>query len=203
MHTCFGYYNASSEPLVEFTSRKLRQWPPRAGVGCIAQEDKRETVRDTARELLKKLRFQGLCSLEMKQDERDGKFYIIEANIGRPTGRCSHVEGCGVELLLTLYRDAQSKPPPVDRCQPFEGRKWINIRRDTMSAMSYWWRGELSVLDWWRSVRGDRSYALFSWRDPAPFVAEVVSSLGRATVALFRRSRGMALDRQSINRDPR
>ena len=187
IYTCLGYYNAQSKPLIEFTSRKLRQWPPRTGVGCLAEEVRQDEVRETARRLLKQLQFRGLCSLEMKQDACDGKFYVIEANVGRPTGRSAHAEACGVELLLTLYCDAQGLPPPEQRIQSFERRKWINIRRDAMSSLSYWWRGELKFLEWWRSIQGDMSYALFSWRDPGPFLGEITNTFRRALKKLFRK----------------
>lgn len=187
IYTCYGYYGAATEPLIEFTSRKLRQWPIRSGVGCLAEEIPQEEVRQTAKRLLEPLGFHGLCSLEMKRDSEDGRFYIIEANIGRPTGRAAHVEGCGVEMLFTLYCDLVGSPLPEDRTQPFEGRKWINIRRDTLSAVSYWRLGELTLWDWYQSVRGVRSFALFSWRDPWPFLTEIRDSLGRGVRQLVRR----------------
>jgi D-aspartate ligase len=182
IHTCYGYYDAATEPLIEFTSRKLRQWPIRSGVGCLAEEIRQEAVRETANRLLKPLGFHGLCSLEMKRDSEDGKFYIIEANIGRPTGRAAHVEGCGVEMLLTLYCDLVGLPLPDERYQPFEGRKWINIRSDALAAISYWRLGELTLPEWYRSVRGVSSFALFSWRDPRPFVTEIRRTILRGTL---------------------
>lgn len=182
IYTCYGYYDAATEPLIEFTSRKLRQWPIRSGVGCLAEEIPQEVVRETANRLLKPLRFHGLCSLEMKRDSEDGKFYIIEANIGRPTGRAAHVEGCGVEMMFTLYCDLVGLPLPDERFQPFEGRKWINIRSDMLAAISYWRLGELTLPNWYRSIRGVSSFALFSWHDPRPFVAEIRRTIWRGAL---------------------
>lgn len=189
IYTCYGYYGEAAEPLIEFTSRKLRQWPIRSGVGCLAEEIPQEEVRETANRLLEPLGFRGLCSLELKRDSEDGNFYIIEANIGRPTGRAAHVEGCGVEMLLTMYCDLLGMPLPECRTQPFEGRKWINIRRDTLSAAAYWRRGELTIRDWYRSIRGVSSFALLSWRDPWPFLTDVKDLFGRGVRHLLRRDR--------------
>jgi len=188
--TCYGYYDASTEPLIEFTSRKLRQWPMRSGVGCLAEEIPQEEVREAALRLLQPLRFHGLCSLEMKRDSEDGKLYIIEANIGRPTGRAAHVEGCGVEMLLTLYCDLLGLALPGQRVQPYEGRKWINIRRDVLSAFSYWRLGELTLRDWYLSVRGVSSFALLAKRDPKPFIAEIGRTLRHGRQALMVSSDG-------------
>ncbi|HQE20190.1 MAG TPA: hypothetical protein PK607_16945, partial [Aggregatilineales bacterium] len=32
--------------------------------------------------------------------------------------------------------------------------------------------------DWWRSVRGRKAYAIFSWSDPVPFLADLWRSAG-------------------------
>ena len=48
--TCNGYFDANGEPLVTFVSRKLRQWPPSTGEGCLSIECRDdEIVRETLR----------------------------------------------------------------------------------------------------------------------------------------------------------
>jgi predicted ATP-grasp superfamily ATP-dependent carboligase len=37
-YSCNCYFNSASEPLVTFTTRKLRQWPPSTGIGCLGEE---------------------------------------------------------------------------------------------------------------------------------------------------------------------
>ena len=49
----------------------------------------------------------------------------------------------------------------------------MHLRRDLQSAMYYMRRGELSVVDWVRTLRGPKAYALFSWSDPGPFVSDL------------------------------
>ena len=61
----------------------------------------RETVR-----LFKSVNYRGLGYVELKRDERSGEYYIMEPNIGRPTGRSAIAEAGGVELLYTMYCDA-------------------------------------------------------------------------------------------------
>ena len=63
----------------------------------------------------------------------------------------------------------------------------MNICRDTMSSMSYWWKGELKLIDWWRSLRGNMSYAFFSWRDPGPFLAEITRTFRKILTSLSQR----------------
>jgi predicted ATP-grasp superfamily ATP-dependent carboligase len=186
-YTCNAYFGAGSEPLVTFTSRKLRQWPPTGGEGCLSQESRNDTVeRETVR-LFQRAGHRGLGYLEMKRDARTGDHLIIEPNVGRPTGRSACAEAAGVELLYTMYCDVLERPLPAARQQRYRGVKWTHSRRDLQAALYHWRRGELTVHDWLRSRRGPKVDALFSWRDPVPFWADA----GRAflDVALSRKTR--------------
>jgi predicted ATP-grasp superfamily ATP-dependent carboligase len=173
LYSCNCYFDANSEPLVTFTARKLRQWPPETGSTSLGEECRNSVVLNAAIALFKKERWHGLGYLEMKRDARTGKHYIIEPNIGRPTGRSALAEACGVELLYTMYCDNAGRPLPENRKQKFTGGKWMCVLEDLRSARIYWQRGELTLRDWWRSVRGKKTYADFSWTDPMPFLADI------------------------------
>ena len=172
-YTCNCYFSADSEPLVTFTTRKLRQWPLVGGEACLGEESRNETVEAETVRLFRKARHRGLGYLEMKQDARTGEYLIVEPNIGRPTGRSATAEAAGVELLHTMYCDTLGLPLPARRQQQFRGVKWIHLRRDLQSAFARWRRSELTLSDWLRSVQGPKKEALFSWRDPVPFWADL------------------------------
>ncbi len=168
-----GYFDAHSRPLATFIARKIRQWPPETGTSCLSEECRNDEVLEQSVRLFQAARFRGLGYLEMKRDVRTSRYYIIEPNIGRPTGRSAMAEAAGVELLYTKYCDNLGWPLPSRRQQTYGHTKWIDLRRDVQSAVYYWRRGELSLSQWWRSWRGEKAHAVFSWRDPAPFVAEL------------------------------
>jgi predicted ATP-grasp superfamily ATP-dependent carboligase len=119
------------------------------------------------------VQYRGLGYLEMKRDARSGRYFIIEPNIGRPTGRSATAEAGGVELLYTMYCDALGWPLPANRIQTYQGVKWIYLRQDLQSVLHYWRRGDLTLKEWWQSWRGRKTYALFSWRDPGPFLSDL------------------------------
>jgi len=169
LYSCNCYFNAASQPLVTFIARKLRQWPPQTGTSCLGEEVRNDTVLEQSIDLFRRSNFHGLGYLEFKRDERTGKHFIIEPNIGRPTGRSAIAEAGGVDLLYTKYCDVLGRPLPENITQKYRGTKWIYIRRDLQSAAHYWRRGELSFLQWLRSVRGPKGYALFDWKDQTPF----------------------------------
>lgn len=176
-YSCNCYFDATSEPLVSFTTRKLRQWPPGTGQGCLSVECRDDEVLRVTLELFRGVGWVGLAYLEMKRDDRSGRTLIVEPNLGRPTGRSASAEAAGVELLYTMYCDALGWPLPANRTQHFRGVKWIHLVRDLQSALFYWRRGELGLRQWWRSLQGVRAYAYFSWRDPWPFLASLALAL--------------------------
>lgn len=188
-----GYFNADSEPLVTFIARKLRQWPPGTGTSCLGEECRNDEVLDMAVRLFRVAGFHGLAYVEAKRDARTGHHYLIEANPGRPTGRSAIAEAGGVDLLYTAYCDAVGEALPANRAQTYGGARWIYLRRDLQSAFHYWRRGDLSLGDWARSLKGRKTDALFAWDDPAPFwhdLARAVGLAARGRQPKYRRSTG-------------
>ncbi|MFW6116103.1 MAG: carboxylate--amine ligase [bacterium] len=174
LYSCNCYLDDQSSPLVTFVARKLRQWPPVTGESSLGEECRNDVVLEETVRLFQSVGLYGLGYVEMKQDERSGEYFILEPNIGRPTGRSAIAEAGGVELLYTMYCDAVGMPLPENLQQKYEGVKWIALRRDVQSALYHWREGDLTAKDWWRSVRGPKAYALFSWSDPGPFVGDLV-----------------------------
>lgn len=175
LYSCNCYFSKSHEALVSFTAKKLRQYPPVTGNTSLGIECRADEVNNVTLELFKKVNYFGLGYLEMKRDVRTGKFYIIEPNIGRPTGRSALAEAAGVEILYTMYCDLLNLPLPEERTQKYLGIKWIQIRTDFLSAFYYWRKKELSLSQWIYSLKGPKFYAVFSLQDPKPFVFEIIT----------------------------
>jgi predicted ATP-grasp superfamily ATP-dependent carboligase len=180
LYSCNCYFDRNGNPQAAFVARKVRQWPPHTGTSSLGVEVRDDVVMETTIELFQGVDYRGLGYVEMKRDSRTGNYYIIEPNIGRPTGRSAIAEGGNVALLYTMYCDLLGRPLPPNRKQTYQGTRWIYWRHDFQSALYYWRRGELSLADWWRSWRGPKVYAVFSWRDPAPFLADLVKSAALA-----------------------
>lgn len=181
LYSCNCYFNADSEPIVTFIARKLRQWPPETGTSCLGEECRNDVVLEESTRLFRNVGYRGLGYVEMKRDENTGKHYIIEPNIGRPTGRSAIAEAGGVELLFAMYCDTVGWPLPANLTQKYKGVKWVYWRRDIQSALYYWRRGDLTLVEWWQSWRGQKGYAVFSWTDPAPFWSDLRKAIGFLT----------------------
>lgn len=180
LYTCNCYFGADGQPLVTFVTRKRRQWPPHVGTASYATEWRDDDVLAATLRLFGTVRFRGLGYLELKRDIATGQLHIMEANIGRPTGRSATAEAGGVELLYTMYCDAVGLPLPASRTQRYVGATWIDLRRDLLSSAYYWRRGELSAAEWLHSMREPKVHAVLSARDPAPAAFEVVQSARKA-----------------------
>ena len=172
LFTINAYFSRQSEPLCTFISQKIRQWPTHAGVASFSVEARNDDVLQIANHLFQLVDFYGLAYLEFKQDRRDGKLYIIEPNVGRPTGRSTIAEAGGVDILFTMYCDLTGQLLPENRIQKYGNAKWIYLRRDLQSAFTYWRHGQLTIGEWLKSLRGKKKYALLDFSDPLPFLLD-------------------------------
>lgn len=177
LYSCNVYFDATSKPLVTFVARKLRQWPPVTGQSALGEECRNDEVLDTTVALFEAARFRGLGYIEMKRDIRTGRHLLIEANIGRPTGRSAICEAGGVELLYTMYCDTVGRPLPPNREQTYGGVKWVYLRSDVQAALRQWLQGDLTLGQWWASWKGRKGYAVLSWRDPRPFWFDLLAAI--------------------------
>ena len=187
LYSCNCYFNNKGEPLVSFIAKKLRQYPPVTGNTSLGIECRADEVRDASLDLFRMVNYHGLGYVEMKRDVRTGKYYIIEPNIGRPTGRSALAEASGVEILYTMYCDKIGLPLPKEVEQKYIGVKWIQIRTDLMSSFYYWRKGELTIKDWFKSIQGKKFFAVYSLKDPLPFLAESATAIKVIFNGLFSR----------------
>ena len=172
-YSCNCYFDGDGEPVLTSVTRKIRQWRPGTGQGCSGEACENETVRAETLRLYQRVGCHGLGYLEMKRDAQTGQYYIIEPNIGRPTGRSATADAAGIELMYTMYCDALGWPLPEACSRNHLGMKWFYLRQDMQSAAYYWRNGELSIRSWWRSLRGRKTFGLWDLRDPAPFLGDL------------------------------
>jgi predicted ATP-grasp superfamily ATP-dependent carboligase len=192
LFSCNAYFDAHGQPLVTFVARKLRQWPPGTGTSSSGEECRNDEILEQTVRLFGAVCYSGLAYLEMKRDALTGLQYVIEPNVGRPTGRSAIAESGGVDLVYTMYCDVVGAPLPANRKQSYGNAKWLDLRRDVQSAVYYWRRNELTARQWLRSIRGPKTHAVISARDPRPFVYELGYAVAKAARPALTRARGRA-----------
>ena len=193
--TVNGYYDSRHELVAAYTSLKLRQWPIETGTGSAAVGRPEPELVRLLSHMFDGLQFHGPVYIEAKRDPRDGRFLLIEPNIGRSTGRATMAEADGVQLLLMQYNDLSGQPLPPAQQQPADGVRWVYWRRDLRAALTLWRRGEMTLGAWWRSTRGRRVAAVFAWRDLRPFFADWV---GKVKQLMFGVRRGRTANAKAV-----
>ena len=144
-----SHLDADGEPLVQFTHRKLRQWPNGFGLACLAVGGWEPQVAEAALSFLRHVRHRGVSHVEFKLDPRDGAWKLIECN-QRFT---IEIVGTAPDLPLLVYRQALGiSDAPVPEVHL--GRRLWNPIPDVRSLRSLRRRGELRTIDWMRSLRG-------------------------------------------------
>lgn len=172
LNSCTFFYDNQHQPVITFTSRKIRQWPPGNGGICLGEEIRNYILVEHTVKLMDRVKFRGVGSLEMKKDDRDGRYYAIEVNVCRLPLRFKIVEAGGVELVYTMYCEALGSTNQTNTHQRYTGAKWIYLHRDILTSCYYHKKGELSLKAWISSLRGVNSFAVLSIRDPLPFILE-------------------------------
>lgn len=168
LYALYTYLDRSSQPLIVLTKRKIRQYPVDYGVGSLHVTEREPTVVALGLRLLQGIGYRGIAIPEFKLDPRDGQYKLMEVHVrcGLPIGLAA---ASGVDVPWIAYRDLTGDPPePSDAFE--EGVKWLCFEWDFFSFLEYRARGQLSLAQWLRSLRGKKTYAYFAWDDPDPFL---------------------------------
>jgi D-aspartate ligase len=171
------YLDRNSKPLGVFAGQKLRVIPTGFGSASYVRSFHDPDLEAAAMELLSASGYQGLGGLEFKKDPRDGTYKLIEFNtrFGMWDGLGAR---CGVDLAHIAYRDTLRQPvePQLDYR---DGVLWVDWQRDLRAAIEYRRKGELSLGQWLRSLRGEKMWAVYDKEDWAPGAAFTVALLGK------------------------
>lgn len=153
-----------------FAARKHRVWPPRYGVGCLIQSEAIPRPSKIAVDLVNKIGYTGFASIQFKHDRSIDEYIILEMNC-RYSSWVELPTRSGCNFPAVAYATITRQPaPPVEHK---EGSAWLDFRRDLETFMTYRREGEMSWMDYFRSLRSVRCWAYFAWDDPKPFLARV------------------------------
>ncbi len=178
LYGLWAYIGRQGTPIGVMTKRKLRQFPVRWGDGSLQVSCFVPEVASLGLRFLQGIGFTGLAGIEFKRDPRDGQFKLMEMNARTESGGELAV-ACGMELPWLAYQDLIGRALPCHETFQ-EGVKWVSFERDVRAFWHYWRRGELTWLDWVRSLRGRKAFAYFAWDDPLPFLLRSVTFVSLA-----------------------
>lgn len=163
-----GYVNPGTGCFLIFTGKKLRSYPPFAGSTTLGVSINNEPLSRLASLLLRSVSYAGIVDLDYRLDKRDGQYKLLDFNPRIGANFRIFENQDGVDVVRALHLDLTGKV--VRRIPQVEGRVFIVDPHDLFASFGYMHGGKLTPRSWWRSLKGRREPAWFSWDDPAPFL---------------------------------
>lgn len=187
------FVGPDGEPSEVFCFRRLRQTPPRFGVSSAAEPCSRAGLVEPTRALLAQLRWRGPAAVEFKLDARDGSYRFLEIN-GRSVLPNRLLRQAGFPMALAQWREAAGeawRPEPSG----WPGR-WFHLHADLATQLLGSRRSTPTWAEFRRSYTGPKVFAVWSARDPGPFLAQWSRSLLGLLRLPFRAAERRALRRR-------
>jgi D-aspartate ligase len=122
--------------------------------------------------LLNAMNYYGLSEVEFKYDTRDDKFKLLEIN-ARTWLWHSLAIGSGVDFPYLLYKDMIGEEIKPERSFK-ENVKFVHIYTDLGVAIKEVMNGNMTLKDYVSSLKGEKEFAVFSFKDPLPFIVETL-----------------------------
>ena len=174
------YSDAGFDARSIFTAHKVRQYPPVYGSGSYMESRWSKEVADMSAEIIRDLKYPGICGTEFKWDPRDEQWKLIEIN-PRPTLWFDLVRAAGVSLIWDAHCDLTGSANPTASGTQKDGVRWQLLARDLASALHFMGCGELSVLELVSRVLNpaNKNYAATALSDPGTLIGAPVNILAK------------------------
>jgi len=79
-HSVCAYVAPDGEPRGLFVGRKLEQYPPGFGTGCLVDSDPLPELAERGARILRALGYHGIAEVEFLYDPRDGEHKLLDVN---------------------------------------------------------------------------------------------------------------------------
>jgi len=153
-----AYFGSERDRRVVFTGRKLRSWPPQAGVTTYAYSSSNPEVAWLTRELCSAVGFRGICDLDWRHDALTGEYKLVDFNprIGAQFRLFERADG--VDVIRAMHLDLTGRDLPAGR--QIDGRLYVVENLDVPAQIAYRRAGTLEgaprpcrhrELAWWAS----------------------------------------------------
>jgi predicted ATP-grasp superfamily ATP-dependent carboligase len=181
-----GYFNDKSECLVEFTGRKLRQYPPHFGMTTLGVCEQNNTLSELSREFLTAVGYKGIVGMDYCYDIRDKQYKVVDVNIRIAANFRLFVGTDGLDVVQSQYLDLTGQNVPATTFE--DGRKWIAEDKDLLASYHYFREGKLSFISWLKSLIKINEFGYFDIRDQKPFWRMIRNHLIRIISKLRRKN---------------
>ncbi len=162
-----GYAGTDGRCRPACTGVKDRSYPAHAGLTSFGRCVPNEALRDSVTGLLSRLGYRGIADLDLRLDDRDGQYKLLDFNPRLGAQFRLFTAPGGLDVVRAAYLDLTGQP--VTGAEPESGRSFMVESYDAMSAISYWRSGEISLRSWLAGTRRVDETAWFARDDLRPF----------------------------------
>jgi predicted ATP-grasp superfamily ATP-dependent carboligase len=175
--SCKAYVTDAGEMMGAVAGFKSAIYPPGFGVSQVQVARKCAEVEENTASILRAIGFRGsLVSVEWKLDPRDGVWKFLEVN-ARSVLAIRLMKFVGSDIIDMLWRDKLGLPQAPPRPIRY-GRRWAYVKNGLLL-----WRkhpeARRPFLEYLRLYRPPIVPTVFDWRDPLPFVHDIMPIIGR------------------------
>jgi len=157
--------------LAKLMGRRARQHPMDFGhASTFVETVDIPEIEEASVRLLKEIDYYGLSEVEFKYDERDLKYKLLEVN-ARTWGWHTLGLAAGVNFPHLLFQDLTGQKASANSYK--KDVKWVRLLTDFPTATSEIFKRNMSLSSYCKSLKGKKEFAVFSWRDPLPFLVEL------------------------------
>ncbi|RKE22623.1 ATP-grasp domain-containing protein [Streptomyces sp. TLI_171] len=163
-------------PLLVFTGRKERDWPPGGGFTTLAHSLPNPELAALATDLCRRIGYSGIADLDWRYDRRDGRYKLVDFNPRQGAQfRLFETTG-GIDVVRALHLWLTGRPVPDG---PQLVRRFRVGRLDLLSAAAHAWQDRRPPR-YLLPTRGTvRAWACHD--DPVPLLYELARTAGTAT----------------------
>lgn len=173
------YMHRGGDPSPGVTIRKVRQNPSLTGSARVAEVvGEIPELREATIAVARRAGLHGLAFAEFKRDSRTGRFRFVEVN-ARPVLFNGVLPPTGIDLVATAWADIVLGTRPALRREDWRG-VWIHEQADVLCSWTHRREEALSVGEFLAPYRRPRTFAVWSARDPRPFLAQTALTARRA-----------------------
>ena len=192
---CYGLCRADGSPIALASHRRLRQGPADFGttsfgeIPAISDDGTQAKLFKYTRALLGRLSYHGIFGIEWLQHRETGELSLIDFN-ARPFSSIGHLTDCGLNLPLLAYRDLTGEDLSAEAEEPvLKHLYWMDVPSDAYRSLG---TGSIPKWVWLKSLLQCRSFAVWDWRDPGPWLQQTGLIVGRVLIRLRARFAGLA-----------
>jgi D-aspartate ligase len=162
------------------TARRTRQYPIDYGLGSsFVEAIEIPELLEPAQKLLAAMSVTGMAEVEFKYDARVDQYKLLDVNL-RPWGWHTLCMACGLDFPAIAYDALHGhETGPIE---PRYGSSWVRLLVDLPAGIQEIRAGITTPGAYLRSLMGKTVFSVLDWRDPLPFVGDLVSATYRFTL---------------------